>query len=313
MIVLIIDHVHESLMNLLGKAGFTCWYEPEITREQILGKIGHCSGLVVRSKTPVDREIIDQGTQLKFIARAGSGLENIDTGYALSKNIACLNSPEGNRHSVGEHAVGLLLGLLNYIPRSFQQLQNGIWARNENRGNELRKKTIGIIGYGNTGSAFAQKLSGFEINVLSYDKYKTGYQDRFTHESGMEEVFENADILSLHVPLTAETRHMINHSYLQQFKKDIWLINTSRGEVVLTDDLVINLQSGKVKGAALDVLEYEKNTFESIASRQVPPSLEYLLHSDKVILTPHIAGWTHESYIQMSEILASKIIRLIKP
>ena len=235
-------------------------------------------------------------------------MEGIDVSYAESHGIICLNSPEGNRDAVGEHTVGMLLSLMNHMNRADRQVRAGEWNREQNRGVEIRGKTVGIIGYGNMGSAFARRLSGFGCSVISYDKYKTGYSDGFTVESSLQDLFETADIVSMHVPLTEETRYMADTGFFRSFQKNIWFINTSRGMVVDTRDLAASLKSGKVKGAALDVLEYEDASFELLRSG-VPEELKYLMNAENVVLTPHIAGWTEESKFKLAKVLVDKIIK----
>jgi D-3-phosphoglycerate dehydrogenase / 2-oxoglutarate reductase len=305
--VLFIDSVHPLIREELTAHGFTCDYFSDHSRKNFLEIIGEYSGIIIRSKIKIDKELLDKADMLKFIGRVGSGMENIDVTYAASKGILCLNSPEGNRDAVGEHAVGLLLSLFNHIPRADSQVRQGIWIREGNRGIEIKGKTIGIIGYGNMGSAFAQRLKGFEANVISYDKYKEGYSDGNTLECVLEEIFEKADVLSLHVPLTEETTYMVNREFLGKFRKNIWLINTSRGQVVRTKDLTALLKSGKILGAALDVLEYEDSSFESLSNDR-PEELEFLLNADNVVITPHIAGWTTESNYKLAKVLVDKII-----
>jgi D-3-phosphoglycerate dehydrogenase / 2-oxoglutarate reductase len=230
--------------------------------------------------------------------------------YAESKGIMCLNSPEGNRDAVGEHALGMILSLMNHLNRADRQVRMGNWIREGNRGNEIKGRTIGIIGYGNMGSAFAQRLKGFEATVISYDKYKQQYADGHTIESSLDEIFDQADILSLHVPLTEETTGMVNDDFLRRFRKSIWLINTARGPVIKTADLVKNLDSGKVIGAALDVLEYEETSFEMLSGK-LPDELNYLIRAENVILTPHIAGWTQESNVKLARVLVDKIRNIL--
>ena len=237
-------------------------------------------------------------------------MENIDVDYAVRRGIRCLNSPEGNRDAVGEHALGMLLSLMDHIVVADRQVRYGHWLREANRGDEIKGKTVGIIGYGNMGSAFSQRLKGFEANVISYDKYKKDYSDGNTRETAMEELFEECDILSLHIPLTEETDGMVDDAFLKRFRKNIRLINTARGKIVRTGDLVKNMVSGKVIGAALDVLEYEDTSFEALAE-DLPAELSYLTASDRVILTPHIAGWTHESNIKLATVLVEKIRTLV--
>ncbi len=304
--VLFIDSVHPLVRQLLTEAGFVCDFFPDFKRNDFLAIVDRYTGIIIRSKIAIDKELIDRATQLKFIGRVGAGMENIDVGYAESRGIRCLNSPEGNRDAVGEHTLGLLLSLLNHINRADREIRNGTWLREENRGTEIMEKTVGIIGYGNMGSAFAARLQGFGAQVISWDKYKKDYSDGNTRETSLENLFELTDILSLHVPLTEETTWMVDDLFLGRFLKNIWLINTARGKVVRTSDLVKNLESGKVLGAALDVLEYEDSSFETL-SGSLPPELNYLVGSDRVVLTPHIAGWTHESNVKLARVLVGKI------
>lgn len=308
--ILFVDSVHPVLPEELSGAGFIYDYKPDITENQIIKIINDYDGLIIRSKITIDKKIIDKASKLKFIGRVGAGLENINVEYANSKGIKCFNSPEGNRDAVGEHAMGMLISLLNNMLKADNEIRHGKWLREPNRGIEIKNKTIGIIGYGNMGSAFAQKLKGFDVNVIAYDKYKFNYSDAFVKEESLTDIFDKADVVSLHVPLSDETLFMVNNSFINNFKKNIYIINTARGKVLKTDDLVKNLKSGKVLGAALDVLEYEKTSFESLHSNEkLPDSFEYLINSDRVILTPHIAGWTHESNIKLSQFLAHKIIK----
>lgn len=308
--ILFVDSTHPILPEKLSNAGFLCDYKPEINKDEIIKIISEYSGLIIRSKIKIDKTIIDNAINLKFIGRVGAGLENIDTKYAESKGIKCFNSPEGNRDAVGEHALGMLLCLLNNIIKADGEIRNGQWIREGNRGIEIKGKTVGIIGYGNMGSAFAQRIKGFGAQVIAYDKYKFNYSDDFVTEKTLNDIFNETDILSLHVPLNDETHFMVDDKFIHHFKKDIYIINTARGKVIKTDDLVRNLQSGKVKGAALDVLEYERTSFESLHSdAKLPTAYDYLIKSNRVVLTPHIAGWTHESNIKLSEFLADKIIQ----
>jgi D-3-phosphoglycerate dehydrogenase len=308
--VLFVDSTHYRLPEKLSQSGFNCDYKPDITPEDIIKIISKYDGVIIRSKIKIDKMIIEEATKLKFIGRVGAGLENIDVKYATQKGIKCFNSPEGNRDAVGEQALGMLLTLFNNILKADAEVRAGKWIREGNRGLEIKGKTIGIIGYGNMGSAFAQRLKGFEANVIAYDKYKFDYSNEFVTEKGLEELFEQTDILSLHIPLTEETRFMINNEFINRFKKNIYIINTARGKVLKTEDLVKNMISGKVQGVALDVLEYEQISFENLHSdNDLPEPLQYLIKSSNVVLTPHIAGWTHESNIKLSEYLADKIIK----
>jgi len=309
--VLFIDSTHPRLPEMLHNSGFEVDYNPDkITPETIKNIIPNYDGVIIRSKIRMDKSIIDKAVKLKFIGRVGAGLENIDVDYAESKGVKCFNSPEGNRDAVGEQAVGMLLTLFNNILKADPEVRNGKWIREGNRGLEIKGKTIGIIGYGNMGSAFAQRLKGFGANVIAYDKYKLDYSNEFVKEKTLNDIFRDTDILSLHVPLTDETHFMVNDDFINQFSKNIYIINTARGKVLKTDDLVKNMKSGKVLGAALDVLEYEQVSFENLHSDdQLPEAFQHLINSNKVVLTPHIAGWTHESNIKLSEFLAEKIIK----
>ena len=256
--ILIIDEMHESIVPLLEELGHQVDYKPEIDRKGIIECVGGYEGLIIRSKTKMDQELLEKATNLKFIGRAGAGLDNIDIDFLDSKNVQLFHAPEGNRDAVAEHVVGMLLALFNYFNRADQQVRKGIWRREENRGEELSGKTVGIIGYGNMGQAFAKRLSGFDVEVLAYDKYRTAYGDKYAKESSWEEIFQNADILSLHVPLTPETMDFIEISLLEKFQKPIYFINTARGELISFDTLNEALQEKILKGAVLDVLENEK-------------------------------------------------------
>jgi len=309
--ILFIDSVHPCMQQMFEKEGIVCDIFSNHARAEIFNIIGNYTGIIVRSRITIDKELIDKATNLKFIGRVGAGMESIERDYAEEKGIHCFNSPEGNRDAVGEHALGMLIALMNNFIRADKQVRKGEWKREENRGVEIKGKTIGIIGYGNMGSAFAHRLKGFDAKVIAYDKYKFNYSDEFVKEVSQEEIFESADILSLHVPLTEETNYLFNKEYVHKFKKNFWLINTSRGPVVKTDDLVEALQSGKIKGAALDVIEYEATSFRNLKSANLPKAWEFLINSDKVILTPHIAGWTTESEVKLAEILGQKIITFL--
>ena len=310
--VLFIDSNHPILHETLINAGFECdlfWDKP---KEELINLIPFYDGIIIRSKFKITAEIIDTAKNLKCIARAGAGMENIDVDYATQKGIACVHAPEGNRDAVGEHAVGMLLNLFNNINKADRELRNGKWIREGNRGIELKGKTVGIIGFGNMGSSFANCLLGFGCTILVYDKYKKNFGNNKIKEVSLEVIFEHADIISLHTPLTNETNYLLNDSFFTSFKKSIYVINTARGKCLNTEDLVENMKSGKVLGACLDVLEYESVSFEQINSDEIPKPLQYLIHSDKTILTPHIAGWTHESNIKIAEVLARKIIQVFE-
>ena len=301
---LIVDSMHESLFNMLTDIGWAYDYEPKITRDEIRKKAAGYDGLIVRSKTTIDRDLLGDHPTIKVIGRAGAGIDNLDEGYLTEKGIHIVHAAEGNRDAVGEYAVGALLSLMRKIPKGDAEVRNLKWDREGNRGEEVMGKTVGLIGYGNMGQSFARRLAGFECKVLAYDKYKTNYSDRFARESSMEQVLAEADILSLHIPLTAETRGMVDEAYLNRFQKKIIFLNTSRGEIVPLAAIAAGLASGKIRGAVLDVLENEKlNTL-------TPPqaqSFNQLLTRTDVIFTPHIAGWTYESHVKINVALTNKI------
>ena len=257
--ILFIDTCHPILEESFDKSGFECYYNPDLITDPDADHSLYI-GLIVRSKK-INADLLARFSNLKFIGRVGAGLENIDLDFAESKGIQCFNSPEGSRHSVGEHTLALLLAVMNKICKADAEIRNGQWLRNDNWGTEIKGKTVGIIGYGNMGSAFAEKISGFGVKVIAYDKYKFDYSNQYVQEAKMEQLFEECDILSLHIPLTEETRYLISSNYLNKFKKNIFLINTSRGKILNTPDLIKALGNGKVLGAGLDVLEYEKSAF----------------------------------------------------
>ncbi|WP_158860476.1 NAD(P)-dependent oxidoreductase [Lunatibacter salilacus] len=302
--VLIIDLMHSSIIPLLEQEGYSVDYRPEISREEILDTIGSYTGLVIRSKTPIDRPILERASQLKFVARAGAGLDNIDLDYLESNQIALYHAPEGNRDAVGEHAVGMILALFNKFLQSDTQIRKGIWDREANRGVELAGKTVGIFGYGNMGRAFAKRLRGFDVRVLAYDKYVGGFGDEYVRESTFEEIQREADILSIHVPLTEETRYYFTLEVLEQFSKPFYLINTGRGEVISFDTLNESLSRNILQGACLDVLENERIHALS-ASQQT--SFRSLAQRPNVLFSPHVAGWTFESYEKINQVLVAKI------
>jgi D-3-phosphoglycerate dehydrogenase len=306
--VLFLDETHPFLLERLEQLGFSCINAGDVKKHQWQQQLADCSGVVVRSSVPITKAIIDMSPNLKFIARVGAGLESIDVDYAAKQNILLISSPEGNRHAVGEHALGMLLCLLNHLCRCHHQVRQGIWQREANRGTEIRGKTVGIIGYGNMGSAFAEKLSGFSAKVIAYDKYKFGYSDSYVTEVSLNTIFTHTDILSLHVPLTEETRYMVDEKFLSQFQKPITIINTARGLVVKTSALLDALKKGIVCAAALDVLEYEDHSFSAITNKDdVPEVFRELMSMEQVLLSPHVAGWTHESHFEHAKVLADKI------
>lgn len=309
--VLLIDDIHPVLIEMLEKENISIAYHPEYNRENIIKNISLYDGIIVRSKIKIDKEIIDLGSKLKFIARSGAGMDSIDVEYAQQKNILCINSPEGNRDAVGEHTLGLLLALFDKITKSDKQVRQGLWLREANRGLEIKEKTIGIIGYGNMGKEFAKRLCGFDCKVLAYDKYKTDYSDQYAKQSTLEELKKECDILSLHVPLTYETKYMVDEEFINSFQKPFFLLNTSRGKVVKLSDLIFALESNKVLGAGLDVLEYENFSNEMSFDNKAKEELSKLFAMENTVLTPHVAGWTKESYYKLSYFLAKKIITCI--
>lgn len=302
--VLITAKVHPYLVDYLTEKGYQVLYHPAITYEEVYQNIHGCIGLIVTTRIQVDANIIDNAPRLQWIGRLGSGMEMIDVTYARQKGIRCVSSPEGNCDAVGERVIGMLLCLFGNIIKSNLQLRENIWEREKNRGIELGEKTVGIIGYGHTGNALARKLRGFDCTVLAYDKYKTDFGDEFVREVPLEEIFRQADVISIHLPLNEETRYMVNQEFLKSFAGPVYLVNTSRGPIVHTADLIDNLKSGHVSGACLDVLENERlDTLDEIQRAQ----FDFLLHADNVVLTPHIAGYSHEAAYKMAHIVLKKL------
>lgn len=302
--ILIIDEMHLSIVDLLTKEGHQVDYEPKITREEILQKVQNYEGLVIRSKTPMNRELLEKATQLKFIARAGAGLDQIDLEYLEQKGVKLFHAAKGNRDAVAEHAIGGLLALFNQIVKADSEVRKGIWDREGNRGHELKGKTVGIMGYGNMGKSFAKRLKGFGVEVMAYDKYKRDFEDDSVKEVIWEKVKAEADVLSIHVPLTPETRNFFTYEELKSFAKPFWLINTARGEVINFDTLNRALDEGILRGAVLDVLENEK--FQKFDAAQ-KAAFEKLADRDNVLFSPHVAGWTFESYEKINQVLVKSI------
>ena len=302
--ILITEKIHECIIPMLEEAGYEVHYEPKIERQEILQKLPAYTGVIVRSKTPQDKEFIDAGTNLKFLARSGAGMDQVDVEYAQKKKLILLNAPEGNRDAVAEHTLGMLLNLINKLRSADNQVRQKIWDREGNRGVELMHRTFGIIGYGNMGEAVSKRLSGFGCKVIAYDKYKKDYASEFVEEVSLLELYERADIVSFHVPLTPETKFYVNDDFLESFKKNIILLNTARGEILPLKSLVKYLKSGKILAAGLDVLENEKMGKLTKDQNDV---LGELFAMDNVLFTPHIGGWTVESYIKISETLGKKI------
>ena len=304
--ILHLDTNHPLLLNQLNDLGFINDEDYTSSKEEIKLKINDYDGFIIRSRFSIDKTFLDAATNLKFIGRVGAGLENIDCDYAESKGITLISAPEGNRNAVGEHSLAMLLSLFNKLNKADNEVRNGKWLREDNRGIELDGKTVGLIGYGNMGKAFAKKLRGFDVNVLCYD-IKDNVEDENATQVSLEKLQEEADVLSLHTPETPLTIGMVNQDFINNFKKPFWLINTSRGKSVVTSDLVNALKSGKIFGAGLDVLEYEKASFESLFSSTLPEAFQYLIEAQNVILSPHVAGWTIESKEKLAQTIVNKI------
>ena len=303
--ILLLDKNHPLITEQLSEKGFVLEEDFSSSYEQVLEKIHLYEGIIIRSRIPLDAHFLEKAKNLKFIARVGAGMENIDIAKAQELGIKLINSPEGNKDAVAEHVIGTLLVLMNRLFISSNEVKKGIWLREENRGEEILGKTFGIIGYGNMGKAVAKRLSGFGCKTIFYD-IKPNLSDEFATQVSLQELQENADILSLHTPLTEDTLYMIDEEFISKMKKNFYFINTARGKNLKTSALVNALKSGKIKGACLDVLEYEKTSFENLETKN--EDLEYLLNSEKVIITPHIAGWTHESKIKLAQVIVDKIL-----
>ncbi len=304
--ILHLDSNHPLLMQQLEELGFVNHTDFVSTKEEVEAKIEDYQGIVIRSRFKIDKTFIDKATNLDFIARVGAGLESIECDYALTKNITLIAAPEGNSNAVGEHALGMLLSLFNNLHTANNEIIAGQWHRESNRGVELEGKTIGIIGYGNMGKSFAKKLQGFDVTVLCYD-ILNNLGDAFAKQFTLQELQQKTDVLSLHIPWTPETDKMVNTNFINAFAKPFWIINTSRGKNLVTSHLVAALQSGKILGAGLDVLEYEKLSFENLLASEISPDFKYLLQNKNVLLSPHIAGWTVESHQKLAQVIVDKI------
>jgi len=304
--ILHLDTNHELLISQLNDSGFINHEDYTSTKSEIEAKIHDYDGIVLRSRFSIDKPFLDAATHLKFIGRVGAGLENIDCDYAESKGVYLISAPEGNRNAVGEHTLGMLLSLFNKLNKADAEVRSGKWLREANRGIELDGRTVGLIGYGNMGKAFAKKLRGFDVEVLCYD-IKEGVGDANAKQVTLQEFQEKVDVVSLHTPQTSLTLNMVNSVFINQFSKSFWLINTARGKSVVTQDLVSALKTGKVLGAGLDVLEYEKASFETLFSSKLPEAFQYLIDSEHVLLSPHVAGWTVESKEKLAQTIVDKI------
>ncbi|WP_370000892.1 2-hydroxyacid dehydrogenase [Winogradskyella sp.] len=317
--ILHLDKNHPLLINQLNDLGFTNDIDYTSSKVEVESKISDYDGIIIRSRFTIDQQFLNAAKNLKFIGRVGAGLENIDCDYAEQKGIYLISAPEGNRNAVGEHALGMLLSLFNKLNKADNEVKQGKWQREANRGLELDGKTVGLIGYGNMGKAFTKKLKGFDVEVLCYD-IKANVGDGNCKQVSLEELQEKADVLSLHTPQTHLTLNMVNTEFINRFKKPFWLINTARGKSVVTEDLVLALENGKILGAALDVLEYEKSSFEDLfkieepkfrwmrkRKTKVPEAFQYLINADNVLLTPHVAGWTVESKEKLAQTIVDKI------
>ncbi|MDD2984370.1 MAG: NAD(P)-dependent oxidoreductase [Crocinitomicaceae bacterium] len=309
--VVFIDVVHPILEERLTKASYECIDATNCSFAECQFLLQDAVGMVIRSRFKVDEALLKDAKNLKFIARSGAGMENIDVDYCENRNIQLINAPEGNCTAVGEHALGMLLSLFNKLNTADQEIRQGKWEREGNRGIELTRKTVGIIGLGNNGSAFAKVLSGFDVEILAYDKYKTNYGTADVKEATLEEIYSRADVLSFHIPQTEETMYWADETFFtKSMKKSFYLLNVARGKIVRIEALIKAIENGKVLGAGLDVLEFEKASFENFFQGEIPDAFKKLLASDKVILSPHVAGWTVESYFKLSDVMADKILRL---
>ncbi|MDY5970014.1 MAG: NAD(P)-dependent oxidoreductase [Bacteroidales bacterium] len=310
--VLVTDNCHPVLAEKLRAAGHEVVVCTNYDYASLLKEVEGYDALVVRSKIIIDRAFLERARHLRCIGRLGSGMDTIDVAYAEGLGIRCLNSPEGNRDAVGEHTTGLLLALFDKICAANNEVRKGMWHREENRGLEIKGKNIGIIGFGNMGAAFAQRLQGFECRILAYDKYRpVGYAPTYVEECTLEEIQKQADVISFHVPLTHETRYYLNEEFLSACRRPVFVVNTSRGAVVSTEALTLAMREGKVQGAALDVVEYEDMTKDGLALDALPADFRYLIESPRVVLTPHVAGWTVESKYKLAAFLADKMIEVL--
>lgn len=307
--VYFVDTVHPILADRLIEAGYSCIDVSTQSHSDLKTTLSDAYGIVVRSRFAMNEDLLAGAPLLKFIARSGAGMENIDVKWCEQSGIVLHNAPEGNRNAVAEQALGMLLALMNKLHTADREVRNGLWEREANRGYELEGKTVGILGYGNNGAAFARKLQGFDVKVLAYDKFKSGFENAFVREVTMQDIFNHADVLSLHIPQDESTLRLINADFINKMQKPFWLLNLSRGKIVCTQDVLNAIDARKIMGAALDVLEFESSSFEQwLNPANATPVLQRLLKHPKVMLTPHVGGWTHESYFKLSNVLANKIL-----
>jgi D-3-phosphoglycerate dehydrogenase len=308
--VAFLDTVHPALAQGLEEAGWECFDFTKLSFDTIQTSLNDIAGIVVRSRFPMDETLLKHANQLEFIARSGAGMENIDTLYCAGRGITLFNAPEGNRNAVAEHALGMLLSLLNHLNKGDREIRQGIWDREGNRGHELDGRTVGIIGYGNNGAAFAKKLRGFDVRIMAYDKYKSGFGDEFVEEVSLTEIQECANVVSLHIPETPETVGLIGDRFIDQMDHPFYLLNMARGTIVSIKALIDGIDRSKILGACLDVLEFEKKSFENIFEEKIlqENSFKKLMNNPKVLLSPHVAGWTVESYEKLSTVLLEKIL-----
>tara|TARA_Y100000816_G_scaffold287298_1_gene269752 strand:+ start:364 stop:1302 length:939 start_codon:yes stop_codon:yes gene_type:complete len=310
--VLHLDENHPKLYQGFKQLGISNYFDFESEKKIIEKTISRYDGIVLRSRIGIDKYLIEKASKLKFIVRVGSGLENIDVDYAKKKEIKIISSPEGNSNAVGEHALGMLLSLINYMYSSQKEIFDGFWHRESNRGFELKNKTVGIIGYGNTGKSFSKKLSGMDVKVI-FNDLKLNLSDQYAQQVSLSTIQEESDVISIHTSLNSKSTNLINKNFINKCKKPFWLINTSRGQCLVLEDLIEGLKKGKILGAALDVIEYEKKTFENLlSSKKIMTNFLNLVDLKKIVITPHIAGWTHESKIKMVEVILKKVEKLLK-
>ena len=310
--VLHLDENHPKLYQGFKQLGISNYFDFESEKKIIEKTISRYDGIVIRSRIGIDKYLIEKASKLKFIVRVGSGLENIDVKYAKKKEIKIISSPEGNSNAVGEHALGMLLSLINYMYSSQKEIFDGFWHRESNRGFELKNKTVGIIGYGNTGKSFSKKLSGMDVKVI-FNDLKLNLSDQYAQQVSLSTIQEESDVISIHTSLNSKSTNLINKNFINKCKKPFWLINTSRGQCLVLEDLIEGLKKGKILGAALDVIEYEKKTFENLlSSKKIMTNFLNLVDLKKIVITPHIAGWTHESKIKMVEVILKKVEKLLK-